>query len=28
MGKRANTQQWDEIFTIPMIALGYKGRGK
>jgi sugar lactone lactonase YvrE len=24
----ANTQQWDEIFTIPMIAQGYKGRGK
>ena len=24
----ANTQQWDEIFTIPMIAQGYKGRPK
>jgi gluconolactonase len=24
----ANTQQWDEIFTIPMIAQGFKGRPK
>ena len=24
----ANTQQFDEIFTIPMIAQGYKGRAK
>jgi len=24
----ANTQQWDEIFIIPMIAQGYKGRPK
>jgi sugar lactone lactonase YvrE len=24
----ANTQQYDEIFTIPMIAQGYKGRAK
>jgi hypothetical protein len=24
----ANTQWFDEIFTIPMIAQGYKGRAK
>ncbi|HZF32108.1 MAG TPA: SMP-30/gluconolactonase/LRE family protein, partial [Gammaproteobacteria bacterium] len=24
----ANTQQFDEIFTIPMLAQGYKGRAK
>ena len=24
----ANTQQWDEIFTIPMTAQGFKGRPK
>jgi sugar lactone lactonase YvrE len=24
----ANTQQWDEIFTIPMVAQGFKGRPK